>query len=77
MNKLHDLGHVSAIGSLVKDDVDVIERGDYCFSITQVALDELRVFVYPCGFAAPVRILLKIVEHTHFPSFTDEQIDNV
>ena len=61
----------------MKDDVDVIERGGYCFPIAHVALDELRVFVCPCGFAAPVRILLKIVEHTHFPSFPDEQIDNV
>ena len=43
MDVFRDLGHKSAVSSLVEDDVDVVERGADCFAIAQVAFNEFHL----------------------------------
>src|SRR5438034_11266343 len=47
MDEFRDLRHVSAIGGLVKDDVNVIERGRYCAAIAQVTFNEFHLLINP------------------------------
>ena len=77
VNVFRDLRHVAAVGRLVKDDVDLVERGRDGFAIAQVALNEFRLLVNPRRFAATVRLRLQIVEHANFPAFSHQQIGNV
>ena len=77
MHKFDDLWHVTAIGSLVKDDVDLVQCSRNGFAIAQIAFDESRVRVNPRWLAAFVRIRLKIIEHAHFPALTQQQIRNM
>src|SRR5438552_19120739 len=69
-----DLGHKSAVSSLVKDDVDVVERGADCFAIAQVAFNEFHLIRYPRRFSAAMRLRLKIIQDAYLPSFAHEQV---
>src|SRR5581483_135003 len=72
-----DLGHVTAVGRLVKDDVDLIQSGGDRCAIPDVALDKFRAFVDPRRLAAFVRVRLEIIEYANLPAFAHEKIDNV
>ena len=37
-----DLRHISAVGRLVKNDINSFEGGGNCFSIAQIAFHKLR-----------------------------------
>src|ERR1700694_4581913 len=69
-----DLGHVTAVSSLMKDDVDLIECGCNCVTITNVSLDEICVLLDPSRLAALVRVRLKVVQHANFPTFAHEEV---
>src|SRR6266496_366731 len=62
MDEFRDLRHVSAIGGLVKDDIDVIERGRYCAAIAQVTFNEFHLLVNPPRLSATVGLRFKVVE---------------
>ena len=72
-----DLRHVSAVSCLVKDDVDLVERGRDGVAIAHVALDEFCLFIDPRRFTATMRVRLKIIERANLPAFAHEQINNV
>src|SRR6266513_6317680 len=74
MDVFRDLGHKSAVSSLVKDDVDVIQRGADCFAIAQVAFNEFHLIRYPRGFSAALRLRLKIIQDAYIPAFAHEQV---
>src|SRR6266480_3917486 len=61
MDEFRDLRHVSAIGGLVKGDVDVIERGRYCSAITQVTFNEFHLLINPRRPSATVGLRFKVV----------------
>src|SRR5947209_16497197 len=77
MNVLRNLGHVTAVGRLVKDDVDLVERGDARVAIAHVTVDKLGAIVDPCGLSSLVRLRLEIVENAHGPALAHEKIDDV
>ena len=77
MDEFRDLRHVSAIGGLVKDDVNVIERGRYCAAIAQVTFNEFHLLINPRRPSATVGLRFKVVEAAHLPTLVDEKIDNV
>ena len=77
MNVLHDLRHVTAVGRLVKDDVDLVERGSDSFAIAQIAFHEFDPLVNPSWPAAAVSLRFEIVEHANFPTFAHKQISDV
>ena len=74
MHILGDLRHVAAVGRLVEDDVDAIERGGDVGAFAHVALHELRVLIHPGGFAELVRVRLEVIENADAPAFAHEQI---
>ena len=43
MHKLHNLGHVTAVGGLVKNNVDPSKCSSDRVAITQVSMDEFRL----------------------------------
>src|SRR6266513_1083368 len=77
MDVFRDLGHESAVSSLVKDDVNVVERGANRFAVAQVAFNEFHLIRYPHRFSAAMRLWLKIIQHAHFPALTHQQIRNM
>src|SRR6266481_4209215 len=77
MDVLRDLGHVSAVSSLVKHDVDLVERGADRFTIAHVALHEFHVIRYPRGFSPAMRLRFKVIKDSDAPSFTHEQVCDV
>ena len=77
LNKFGDLRHVTAIRSLMKDNIDLVQGSSDGIAISQIAFDELRARVDPRRLAALVRVRLKIIEHAHFPALAHQQIGNV
>jgi len=77
MHIFYDLGHVTAVRGLVKNNVDPIERGSNRIAIPHVALDEFGPGVYPCRLSAAVRLRLEIIQRAYLPAFSNEKIDNV
>ena len=77
MNIFRNLGHVPAVSGLVKDDVDLIQRGGDRFAIADVAFDEFHFRVDPSRLAAAMRLWFEIIEHPNVPAFVHEQIGNV
>ena len=47
MHVFRDLGHVSTVSSLMKDDVDLVERGTDRFALAQIAFSKFRSIVNP------------------------------
>jgi hypothetical protein len=47
MHVFRDLGHVTAVGSLVKNDVDLVKRSADRFAVAQIALNKFRSIVNP------------------------------
>jgi hypothetical protein len=72
-----DFRHVAAVCSLVKNDVDLVERARHRVEVTQVAYDELGFLIDPRRFAAPMGVRLQIVEHANFPAFAQKQIGDM
>src|SRR6185437_1648652 len=76
-NVLRHLRHVAAVGRLVEDDVDVLQRGQHRCGILHVAVHELGGGVDPRRLAKFVRVGLEVVEDANAPSFANQQVDNV
>ena len=72
-----DLGHVTAVSRLVKDDVDLVERRRDRLAIAHVAFDKLRGGIDPRRFAAAMRVRLEIIQDANFPAFANEKIGQV
>src|SRR5262249_20943737 len=77
MHKFRDLGHVTAVRGLVKNDVDPVERSRNRVAIPHVALDEFRLGIYPRRLSTAVRLRLEIIKRAHLPTLAHEKIDNV
>src|SRR5215469_14508955 len=77
MHEFRDLRHIAAVGGLVKNNVDPIERDRNRIAIPHVALDEFRVGIYPCRLSAAVRLRLEIIQSAYLPTFAHEKIDNM
>src|SRR4029077_7733971 len=71
------LRHVTAIRSLMEDDIDVVYRGSDRIAIAQIRFDEFRLFVNPRWLPPPVGLGLEIIQPTHVPALPHENIDNV
>jgi len=77
MHVFGDLGHVAAVGSLMKDDVDLVERSRNHVAIAQIGVNKFRLFVYPRRSSAAMRLRFKIIETAHFPALAHQQIGNM
>src|SRR4029453_13709611 len=62
MHKFCDLGHVTPVGCLVKNHVDLVERGGNRIAITQITLNEFRFLVDPGRLSPPVSLWFQIIE---------------
>ena len=72
-----DLRHVTAVGGLVKNNVDVVERSGNRIAVPHVALDEFGLGIYPCRLSAAVGLRLEIIQRANLPTLAHEKIDNV
>src|SRR4029077_520880 len=77
MHVFRDLRHITAVRGLVKNNVDLIERGSNRIAIPHVAQDEFRLGIYPCRLSAAVRLRLEIIQRAHLPAFAHKKIDNM
>jgi hypothetical protein len=77
MHIFRNLGHVTAVCGLVKNNVNPIERSGNCIAVPHVALDKFRPGIYPCRLATSVRLRLEIIQGAHLPTFAHEKIDNM
>jgi hypothetical protein len=75
MHKFCDLWHVAAVGSLVKNDLYLVERGGNGVAVAQIALNEFRVLVDPSRLSAAMSLRLQIIERPNLPAFIHEKID--
>ena len=68
-NVFCDLRHVATVGSLVKHDVDVVQRGGDRLAIGNVAFNELDVLIdYPRRLAVAMRLRFEIIQNAHSPA---------
>src|ERR1051326_8021793 len=56
MHKFRDLRHVSTVSRLVKNNVDLIERGRDCVALAQITLEKLGLLVYPLRFSRGIAL---------------------
>src|SRR5437016_14505607 len=68
MHVFGDLGHVAPVSSLMKDNVDLVERSRNRVAIAQIGINKFRLFVYPRRSSAAMRLRLKIIESAHLPA---------
>ena len=67
-----NLGHVAAVGCLVKDNVDLVERRGDRFPVADVAFDGFGFGIDPRWLSSAMRIRLKIIEHANLQSFAQK-----
>jgi hypothetical protein len=77
MHIFRNLGHVTAVRGLVKDNINPVERSGNLTAITHVALNEFRLGIYPGRLAAAVRLRFEIIQRAHLPTFAHEKINNM
>src|SRR5581483_2354148 len=77
VHKFCDLGHVTAVRRLVKNDVDVFKRGRDDSAIAQIAVDEFGTLVDPGRLAAAMRLRLQIIQNARPPAYPHQQINHV
>ena len=77
MHKFCDLRHVTPVGSLVKNDIDLVERGGDRVAITQIAVNEFRLLVDPRWYSAAMSLWFQIVERPNLPAIVHEQIHHM
>ena len=77
MHKFRNLWHVTAVGSLVKNDVCLVERGDNRVAITQIAVSEFRLLVDPGRLSATVGLRFQVIERPNLPAFVHEKVDHM
>ena len=77
MHIFRDLRHVTAVGGLVKNNVDAVERRSNRITIPHVALDEIGLGIYPCRLSAAVGLRLQIIQSANLPPVAHEKIDNM
>ena len=77
MHKFRNLGHVTAVRGLVKNDVDLVECSSDRIPIPHVALDKFRLPIDPRWPSAAMRLRFKIIKRAYSPAFVHETVDNV
>jgi hypothetical protein len=61
----------------VKNDVYLVERGDDRVAITQITVNEFRLFVDPSWLSATVGLRFQVIERPNLPAFVHEKVDNM
>jgi hypothetical protein len=64
-----NLRHVTAVGRLVKDNVDAPQRGTHRLAIGYVAFDEFGVVSDPGRLSVAMRLRLEVVQDADAPAF--------
>jgi len=72
-----NLRHVTAVGGLVEDDVDIAQGVGHGRPIAHIALQKLDLIGNPGRLAATMRLWFEIVEHADLPSVGHEQVGDV
>src|SRR2546423_820845 len=74
MAVLRDLGHVAAIGRLVKHHVDVAQHVGDRGAIADVGRAELGRRGHPGWLAVAVRLRLQVIEDANLPALAQQQV---
>src|SRR5881409_1918008 len=77
VHKFCDLWHVTAVGSLVEDDVDLVERGGNRVTITQITVNEFRLLVDPSRLSAAMSLWFQIIERPDLPAVIHQKAHDV